>query len=1487
MFTAIISRTLRPIIELEQKQPKLGTSSALPWKILYHEKPRRYRPYLNGQGEPTCKYSEQSRLIENLADHQTTTTTAASKGNQSNLEAATRLTSCLKIRAISSPVPIGIRNTDQIPSEYNDETTLINHHSLLAICDTEGVEGSKRLTSESSKSHSAFTARSALLAQSSPLCASCPAPCGNGDCECENASHVANTPDTKSEGDTSVTSPTAIQKPTSKTATIRLRDSKVTNRKDLTRQKPSPVDKTSLAHAIGTDSIQGSRYFVTFIDVWSRHCSVYFLQRKSDVTEAWRLYLAWATQLGYVVDSILTDNGGEYFSSRTLSGEILIDEESLSAFEDVCKTNATGKVISHTKTPGPNHSDMNPIAERYNRKIMDIANAQLYHAKLGTMFWEYSVRHAVYLINRIPLKFHAKYHSSTPGHTLVNRKKSSFSRVKVWGCDMTARVSDGPLSSEPGFPNGQLLLHMGITNDEKGWIGYDPESSTTGHNIRHVFDVAFDEDMRNRTNNLRAYDKRRKSNEHKPVQYNEWDDVDDNNDHNRSLYDTYESTITDGESDSPEGYQPTSENETDSITDDQEVRGEENTEQDRLKFPDTSNDDESDTNESIDYDSDDEPEEDRYLSDAEEDDYDAKPDSTRTNKPWTRQDRLHESMPSTFKKSLPNARKFGPLTEERIQSIRDKDELEPSALIRPTRFHKAGVYDSKRPKHLLDADKTFIKAAFEHNYKIRVSQTHNKREGTLSALRFNLVKPARTASEYIALATAQMTGKDKQTISKAISKALADFRYEYDRGLIKFPDRESDHHAHYCNAEKLAKHYQVERVADLISQNQTNYYANIATQSFNQLVSEIYQVQDAIEWIETKERLDQYGRRALEAFLTRAPADLSAHLTTEGLEPNNLDPSTHLTPNHYGGAKKSKDREHWEEAMDEELTNCRNMGTWDLVPQSALPPNSELVDCRWVYKIKTNSAGEISRWRARIVARGYSQRPGIDYNEEEVYAPVVSYDTLRTCLSIATATDYDQTDPSNSSEGGKIRRGLEIKQADIVNAYLIGTLDSPIYMRQPPSARMEFDSSGRPLIAKLNRPLYGLKQSGHIFANVLHTFLCDELGMNRLISDKCAFLKDGTPSEWDTQTKDTPKHAQTNKLDVNGTQLVVLTYVDDLTVLGSKSQCAWIMDKLRKRFKIQEKETGDIEFLLSMKISRNREDGTLTLNQDQAIDKIANKLGIFEKKPSVKTAMKVTPMTKLTEPEKDPAVVSWPYLETVGSLLHISQCTRPDIAYAVGSLARHSTTLGKEHIKAAKRCVQYLYNTRELCIKYSADHLTNEPLVFEAGRSPIESKPTETEPQAYADADYAMDITTRKSTSGGIIFLNGGPITWSSKLQKIIAQSTAEAEIIAATEITKEIVHLRLLLSELGARKDQSVCIHEDNQACILMGNNMKSSRSAKHYEIRLHFLQESIRSNVIKFKYCPTDEMIADALTKPLDDVKFKYFREKMLSEPIQTGAN
>ena len=129
--------------------------------------------------------------------------------------------------------------------------------------------------------------------------------------------------------------------------------------------------------------------------------------------------------------------------------------------------------------------------------------------------------------------------------------------------------------------------------------------------------------------------------------------------------------------------------------------------------------------------------------------------------------------------------------------------------------------------------------------------------------------------------------------------------------------------------------------------------------------------------------------------------------------------------------------------------------------------------------------------------------------------------------------------------------------------------------------------------------------------------------------------------------------------------------------------------------------------------------------------------------------------------------------------------------------------------------------------------------------------------------------------------MNGGPISWSSRLQKVTAQSTAEAEIHAATELVKELVHLKLLLNEIGLRGNEQIPVHEDNQACILMGNGMKSSRTAKHYEVRLRLLQESIQGKVIKFHYCTTEDQIADAFTKPLDEEKFAKFRTLFLHDP------
>ena len=1297
---------------------------------------------------------------------------------------------------------------------------------------------------------------------------------------------------------------------------------------------------------IGTPSLTGSKYYVSFIDTCTRHVSVYFLQKKSDVAEAWAQFLAWTVREGYLVKKISIDGGGEFACRKTESGELLVDEDRLAAFEFVCKHNATGRAIECIKTPGANHSDMNPLAERYHRKIMDLANAMLYHARLGIVFWEHAVRHAVFLLNRIPMKFHARYFRSENGvrtaHELITGQKPSYSRIRVWGCDMYERLPNGPKSSEPGAPNARKMIYVGVSSDGKSFVGYDVNAAQTR---RDCFNVAFDESMKNRVNNLREYDKRRRLTvDEQPIIFNDWDQDDfDDADHQRSLFDLYPD-VTDASSEpsgglehpretvgndwipaldsdffspartritvqpnrdtetrpvtaSPLGETDTPQNSSDSTTADLSDRGggEEESTSDRnisdghetksesnVETSDTESDAPDDSESESDFESDGDYNTDDDFSDISEDDYAVPPPKPRKLPRKSKQDK---EFPLSFQKSIPKARLHGPLTAARQRELEFKDgiELEPSALIRPPRFEKPGKVEKNRSEELKAADRKFIQAAFDHDYKIIVSKSFQKRKNTASYHRFNMVRPATSVKEYVELSVAYSNPQDHRQTVEAIAKARADFRWEYERGLIKFPDRESDHHAHYCDAERLARRCKVQRVADIISSHSVNLCVFAARSSFNQLIENIYDVQSAIDWIETKERLEAFGRKSIENFMHRSPSDINACLTAAGMEPLDLDPSTHITPTHYHGARKSKDREHWENAMREEISNCNKMETWEYVPQALLPPNAELVDSRWVYKIKSGSDGLITRFRARIVARGFTQRPGVDYNEEEVYAPVVCYDTLRTCMSIAAATDYEPEPDANSAAGSagaqQHGKGLEIVQADIKNAYLIGHLDKPIYMRQPQSAEMRLDQNGRPMVCKLKRPLYGLKQSGHIFASVLHSFLCDELKMNRLVSDRCAFVKSGDPDSWTSDASNSK-----DVLDLNGGQLIVLTYVDDLTIIGTKKQTEWIMDKLRGRFSLQESETGDIEFILSMSVKRDRKLGTLTLNQTHAIEKLAKSIGIEVEKPSVVTAMKHIPMTKLEKPESNPEVSNWPYLNMVGSLLHISQCTRPDISYAVGALARHSTTLGAEHVKACKRCIQYLYNTRHLCIRYGGvESKLNEPMVYEAGRSPQSKRDflQAEELQAYTDADYAMDVPTRKSTSGGIIYLNGGPITWSSKLQPIVAQSTAEAEIIAATHITKEIVHLKLLLSELGVRDDGAVTVHEDNQACILMGNGMKSSRAAKHYEIRLHFLQESIRSGVIKFKYCETNEMIADAFTKPLEPDKFLKFRSLMLFDP------
>ena len=236
------------------------------------------------------------------------------------------------------------------------------------------------------------------------------------------------------------------------------------------------------------------------------------------------------------------------------------------------------------------------------------------------------------------------------------------------------------------------------------------------------------------------------------------------------------------------------------------------------------------------------------------------------------------------------------------------------------------------------------------------------------------------------------------------------------------------------------------------------------------------------------------------------------------------------------------------------------------------------------------------------------------------------------------------------------------------------------------------------------------------------------------------------------------------------------------------------------------------------------------------------------------------------------------YLSAIGSLLYISGCTRPDIAAAVGILARHGATPGKEHVTAVKRLIQYVYNTRKLGIQYSKNSKNEEkdvPVIYGQGRHPADNGKNHM--TIFADSDYA-DCDSRRSTQGIVIMMNGGPIAWSSIRGKTICMSTAEAEVMAAVSAAKESIHLKLLLGELGVKHDK-ILIKEDNTACIAQAKGgLRFIRKAKHYDIALRFIQKLAVDGEVDFEYTETKEQLADLFTKALDEEQFKYFANRLM---------
>ena len=213
------------------------------------------------------------------------------------------------------------------------------------------------------------------------------------------------------------------------------------------------------------------------------------------------------------------------------------------------------------------------------------------------------------------------------------------------------------------------------------------------------------------------------------------------------------------------------------------------------------------------------------------------------------------------------------------------------------------------------------------------------------------------------------------------------------------------------------------------------------------------------------------------------------------------------------------------------------------------------------------------------------------------------------------------------------------------------------------------------------------------------------------------------------------------------------------------------------------------------------------------------------------------------------------YQSAIGSLLYyLSVATRPDITFAVSNMARFSSKPTTQHWTGVKRIMRYLQGTINHGILYT--------------------KLSSRECIGFSDADWAGDLDNRRSTSGYLFQISGGPVSWRSKKQSSVALSTAEAEYVALASSAQEAVWMRQLTTELGSAPTDATTIFEDNQSAISMASNPQFHGRAKHISIKYHFIREKVSDGMVKLRYCPTNEMIADMLTKGLPKEQFAKLR-------------
>ncbi|KAG8497104.1 hypothetical protein CXB51_008305 [Gossypium anomalum] len=508
-------------------------------------------------------------------------------------------------------------------------------------------------------------------------------------------------------------------------------------------------------------------------------------------------------------------------------------------------------------------------------------------------------------------------------------------------------------------------------------------------------------------------------------------------------------------------------------------------------------------------------------------------------------------------------------------------------------------------------------------------------------------------------------------------------------------------------------------------------------------------------------------------------------------------------PSTYQEAVASPDSEKWLEAMRSEIDSMYENQVWTLVdPPEGVKP----IGCKWVFKKKTDIDGNVQTYKGRLVAKGFHQIHGVDY--DETFSPVAMFKSIRILPAIAAFHNY------------------EIWQMDVKTAFLNGKLEEDVYMTQPEGFVNPKDAEK---ICKLQRSIYGLKQASRSW-NLRFNDAIKEFGFIKNEDEPCVYKK------------------------VSGSTITFLVlYVVDILIMGNDIPTLQSIKTWLGSF-FSMKDLGEATYILGVKIYRDRSRRLLGLSQGTYIDKVLKrfnmeefKRGLLPMRHGISLSKEMCPST----PQEREHMSKIPYASAIGSIMYAMLYTRPDVLYALSMTSKYQIDPGKGHWTTVKNILNYLRRTKDTFLIYGGEEELSVKDYTDASFKTDKDDSRSQSGFVFCLSGGAVSWKSSKQST----------VANSTTEAKYITASEAAKE---AIWIKKFITELEVVPSISDA-----IELRCDNNGAIAQAKEPRSHQRSKHILRRYHLIREIIDRGDVEIYRVPTDNNIIDPLTKPLTQQK------------------